>query len=67
MYTVRFYFLTNRALDFLPDFQTVSEMEFTEISDIVQFVQEFADSLEGTLVLDQESNNVVDLNKFKTR
>ena len=47
MYTVRFQFSANRAPDFLLGSQTIAEMEFAEISEIVALVQEFAESLDG--------------------
>jgi len=65
MYTVRFQFSANRAPDFLFGSQTIAEMEFVEISEIVALVQEFAESLEETLIYCQESDRVLGLSDFK--
>jgi len=40
-------------------------MEFAEISEIVALVQEFAESLEETLIYCQESDKVLGLSDFK--
>ena len=61
MYTARFTFLADRAEEFLPDGQQVTEVEFDAIPEIVDYVQEFADALSSTLVLCQMNGQVVDL------
>ena len=63
-FRARFEFIPETASDFLPDGQTVTEMSFVEISEIVEYVQEFADFLSGSLVYSVEANRIVDLNDF---
>jgi len=64
MYTARFTFLGDRAPEFLPDGQIVTEMEFDGIPEIVEYVQQFSDALEGTLIYCQMNNQIVDLEDF---
>lgn len=64
MYAARFEFLPGVAEDFLPKGQLVTEMAFTEISEIVGCAQEFAELLAGSLVYSQETGRIVDLSDF---
>ena len=64
MYTVRFHFLPDRAAEFLPEGQIVSELEFDGIPEIVAYVQEFSDALLSTIVYSQINGHIVDLADF---
>lgn len=64
MYTARFTFLRDRAPEFLTDGQYVTEMEFDSIHEIVEYVQQFADALEGSLIYCQANGEIVDLEDF---
>ena len=64
MYTARFEFLPERASDFLPDGQLVTQMDFEGIPEIVEYVQEFSDAIRSTLVFCQWTEQIVDLADF---
>ena len=64
MYTARFEFLPERASDFLPEGQLVTQMDFENIAEIVEYVQEFSDAIHSSLVFCQWTEQVVDLADF---
>ena len=64
MYTARFEFLPERASDFLPDGQLVTQMDFEGIPEIVEYVQAGSDAIRATLVFCQWTEQIVDLADF---
>ena len=64
MFRARIQFLPDRAEEFLPDGQLVSESEYFTIAELVEYVQEFSDAIESTLVYSIENGQIVDLADF---
>ena len=64
MYTARFEFLPGFETDFLPEGQLITQMDFDDIQEIVEYVQEFAGYLRDALVFCHETAQVVDLDDF---
>ena len=64
MYTVRFQFLPDRAHEFLPEGQLVTQMEFEDVEEIVAYTQEFSEAIESSQALCQDTGIVVDLADF---
>lgn len=67
MYTARIHFLADRADDFLPDGQIVTQVDFDDVQEIVEYVQEFADAIESSLVFCHENGRTVDLSDFANK
>ena len=61
MFKARIHFLADSASHFLPDGQLVTEMEFDCISEIVDYVQEFADAIQETLIMCAATGKIIDL------
>ena len=64
MFTARFSFKPDRAPEFLDDGQTVTQIDFDDVLEIIAYTQQFEEAIEDVVVYDCYTGATLTLSDF---